>query len=298
VRRPPSIFLVALLGGAVSACEALSGLDSINEANCAPYCGQDASGPDASLETGRLDAATEPDGTRDAALADTSSMADEAAVDSSAPDEGMPEATADSGADARDGGMDSGPDAPVSADAGPCGTVFFTDGFDSNAQGWTLDTSWSIAPTCASPPTPGKGNPDPTVDHTTGAAGGGVVGAYVCGNNPKQIVSAMYATSPAVDVASAPAVWLTFYRWLNSDEGSYMTSTVDVWDGAGWVNLYSNPASTVVTDAAWTRESFDLTAYENAALKVRFGYAVLSASVYAMSCWNVDDVMLSTVACP
>jgi len=108
----------------------------------------------------------------------------------------------------------------------------------------------------------------------------------------------VYATSPAVDVSSAPALFLTFYRWLNSDESTYMTSTVDVWSGSAWVNLYENPASPVVTDAAWTRESFDVTAYKNAAFKVRFGYAILSTGVYQVSCWNVDDVTLSTVACP
>jgi hypothetical protein len=217
------------------------------------------------------------------------SAPDALALDGGTPDAGPPDAPAESGVPV-----------PEAGDGGPCGTVFLGDTFGGNTLGWTLDSSWSIADTCASPPAPKKGNPDPTVDHTTGAAGG-VMGAYVCGNNPTGATTpARYATSPAVDVASAPSVFLTFYRWLNSDAQTYMTSTVDVFDGTSWVNVYTNPSGSgvVVTDGAWTRESYDVTAYRNAAFKVRFGYAIVGAGVYAMSCWNVDDLTLSTLACP
>jgi hypothetical protein len=60
--------------------------------------------------------------------------------------------------------------------------------------------------------------------------------------------------------------------------------------------VYTNP-STLVTDAAWTKQQFDVTAQRNAAFQVRFGFAAVSASVYAMSCWNVDDVTLSSGPC-
>jgi hypothetical protein len=286
------------VAGAISACEGLSGLDDITETACAPNCGSDASGPgepsEGAAESAVLDRSDAPESNRpDAGQPDASTPR---------PDSSMQEAAQESGMVEESGMPEAGmPDAPVDSgvpgmDAGPCGTVYFQEHFDDNSQGWNLGTSWGIEPTCANPPTPTKGNPDPTVDHTTGTAGG-VAGAYPCGNNPKQVVSALYATSPAVDVSSAPALFLTFYRWLNSDESTYMTSTVDVWSGSAWVNLYSNPAS-VVTDAAWTLQSFDVTAYKNAAFKVRFGYSILTTGVYQMSCWNVDDVVLSTVACP
>jgi hypothetical protein len=123
----------------------------------------------------------------------------------------------------------------------------------------------------------------------------------VCGNNPTGSTSPFtYATSPSVDVSTAPALILTFYRWLNTDSAGWMTSTVDVFDGSSWVNLYSNPTGSagIVTDSAWMKVSYDVTAHKNAAFRVRFGYAIVDAGVYAMSCWNVDDVMLSSVACP
>jgi hypothetical protein len=101
-----------------------------------------------------------------------------------------------------------------------------------------------------------------------------------------------------VDVSSAPTLTLTFYRWLNSDESAYMTSTVEVFDGASWVSIYANPGSALVTDGAWTKEAYDVTPYKGSAFQVRFGYAILSATVYSMSGWNVDDVTLSTASCP
>jgi hypothetical protein len=59
--------------------------------------------------------------------------------------------------------------------------------------------------------------------------------------------------------------------------------------------FYTNPASGLVTDAAWTKEEYDVTPYKGAgaAFRVRFGYAILSASAYSMSGWNVDDVTVS-----
>jgi hypothetical protein len=290
--------LLAALGGAESACASIAGLDGIVENACAPSCGTEEAGQQG------------PDGAGPEVSVDASIVAQESGLaevngDSAsseelqAPDGGEPESSlSEGGLDAQgaDGGVAPTDAAP--ADAGPCGTVFFNDSFNDNAHSWTLDSSWSIAPTCSAPPAPAKGNPDPTVDHTTGAAGG-VAGAYACGNNPTgSTAPAVYATSPTVNTSAAGTLFLTFYRWLNSDRSGYMTSTVDVYDGTRWVNLYSNPSTAIVSDSAWTRESYDVTMYKNASFRVRFGYAIVGASVYAMSCWNVDDVSISTVACP
>ncbi|HTQ45087.1 MAG TPA: hypothetical protein VMI75_20145, partial [Polyangiaceae bacterium] len=228
-----------------------------------------------------------------------------AAVDRRSPEDAPPTEdgpSADSGAvtdSASDTDAGALSDAAADAGDGSCGTVYLSENFGGTAPGWTFDATWAVATTCATPPAPQKGHPDPTVDHTTGAAGG-VAGAYVCGNNPTGTTSPFaYATSPAVDVSAAPAVILTFYRWLNTDSAGWMTSTVDVFDGSTWVNVYSNPngSAGIVTDSAWTRVTFDVTAHKNAAFRVRFGYSILDGGVYAMSCWNVDDVMLSSVAC-
>ena len=126
------------------------------------------------------------------------------------------------------------------------------------------------------------------------------MGAYLCGNNPTgQTIAYLYATSPAVDVSGAAALKLGFWRWLNTDASGWMASTVDVYNGTAWVNVYTNPAGTgdLVTDSAWTYEEMDVTAQKNAAFKVRFGFSVLNANVYAMSAWNVDDVSVFAPSC-
>lgn len=273
----------------LAACAALSGLDQITESACAPDC-TDASDP-------------APEAAADAPLSEASLPA----LVEASPDVPSPQADTDTGTGTDpDAGTDADADAQAAAeaapdaDAGTCGTVYLSENFDSPAPTWTLDPTWSIATTCANPPAPQKGNPDPTVDHTTGTPGG-IVGAYVCGNNPAgQTTPFAYATSPAIDVSAAPSLILSFYRWLNTDSAGWMTSTVDVFDGSSWVNVYSNAtgSSGIVTDSAWTRITYDVTAHKNAAFRVRFGYAVVDAGVYAMSCWNVDDVMLSSAACP
>jgi hypothetical protein len=294
----------------MGACAALSGLDQIGESSCAPLCGDEA-GLDANVApvdgSRSLEAAPAPDGATAPADAPEGSLgdggADSRAVTPDGNGDGSVEAAeGDSPSDGSSWAVDGREDGPGVADASPpsdsgCGTVYLRDPFTSASSGWTLDTSWSVASTCAQPPAPQKGNPDPTVDHTTGAAGG-VLAAYACGNNPADEASAFrYATSAAVDVSAAPAVFVTFYRWLNSDESTYMVSTVDVFDGTQWVNMYSS-STTLVTDAAWTKEQYDVTAQKNTALRVRFGYEVLGTKAYAMSCWNVDDLTVSSAACP
>jgi hypothetical protein len=309
---------VAVLASTLGACAMLTGLDQIQEVACAVGCA-DAAGDgfswtvDGSVDSGDSDGGGHP--WSDAPSTPEASEDDEASApepSDDASDDGEPDAlaTADAGDAAHDAGIDGPKDAAEDAPkdaaddapgdaSGPCGTVYFHDGFADNSHGWTLDSSWSIAPACASPPAPQKGNPDPTADHT-GTAGSGLAGAYVCGNNPAGQTSAFhYATSAAVDVSAAPALTLTFYRWLNTDSATYMTSTVDVYDGTQWVNLYTNPGgSTLVTDSAWTKVEYDVTAQKNAAFRVRFGYSITSTSVYQMSCWNVDDVTLSSASCP
>jgi hypothetical protein len=306
-------------GCEASADDALAGDDTAADTQLAP----DTSGP----RDGQGDQATDASSPEDAG---ETGNTQEAAVDvwlpaeaeaDSSPGDALPTDTggadhqdAQTPGDAADCGSPDDPDhcgscetrcgtcAGVrSCSGGVCagGTVYFYEPFTGGAPQWKLDSTWTATTECASPPTPDKGYPDPTTDHTSGTAGGGVVGAYVCGNNPRATTTtALYATSPAVDVSAAPTLVLTFYRWLNSDNTMYMTSTVDVFDGSAWQNVYQNPSSALVTDKAWTKEEYDVSPYENAHFRVRFGYSIVSSSVYAMSCWNVDDVTLSTSSCP
>lgn len=292
-----------ICASSLAACAALTGLDQIREDACVPDLCPDAGNDSeaaASQESGSEASPWEAATVADVGSGDDAESSEGESADVGAGEGASAEAGVDAGVDADAGAdADAGPIVDASPDAS-CGTVYLSESFDGDAGGWSLDDTWSVAPTCDDPPAPQKGNPDPTVDHTTGASGG-VAGAYVCGNNPSGTTSAFrYATSPAVDTSSASTLELRFYRWLNSDADGWMSSTVDVYDGSAWVNVYTNPsgAGNIVADSAWTLVEYDVTAQKNAAFRVRFGYEVTDSGVYSMSCWNVDDVMVSTAACP
>ena len=103
--------------------------------------------------------------------------------------------------------------------------------------------------------------------------------------------------SPAIDLSDAPgSVQLSYWRWLN---GNGMTGGakhfVEVYNGLAWVTIWST--ANLITDSAWTRVEFDVTAYKNAAFKVRFGYNMFMKGATVMSGWNIDDVRLSSSSC-
>jgi hypothetical protein len=306
--RLRATFLVACTG-ALSACAALSGLDQITESICAPNGCADASVAPVDASLAPVDAPPVP-ATDDADPPPDVTVEPVDRDQAAGPDvETAFDGSADAGSDVTSVSPgDAATDAPLSADAGAgtdasdagCGpTVYFQDSFASNANGWTLDTDWAIAAECATPPAPQKGNPDPAADHT-GTSGSGALAAFLCGNNPTGVTTPfLYATSPVLDVSGAVTLELAFWRWLNTDASGWMASTVDVYDGSAWVNVYTNPsgAGNLVTDAAWTPQAIDVIAQKNAAFQVRFGYSIANAEVYAMSAWNVDDVSIAGTTC-
>ena len=49
----------------------------------------------------------------------------------------------------------------------------------------------------------------------------------------------------------------------------------------------------------WNYQQFNVTAYANPAMKVRFGFMVGSAAgLYTIGSWNVDDVLVASLPCP
>jgi hypothetical protein len=93
------------------------------------------------------------------------------------------------------------------------------------------------------------------------------------------------------------ALQLSFQRWLNSDYTPFMQNRVEIYNGSAWVTIWQTGGSPPVFDSAWTPQSFDITAYQSAALRVRFGYNIGSSGVFTVSSWNLDDVHI-TAAVP
>ncbi|WP_438018328.1 hypothetical protein WMF18_04270 [Sorangium sp. So ce315] len=176
-------------------------------------------------------------------------------------------------------------------------TVYFRDTFESNAAGWELGPTWQIgAATASSGQT--YGHPDPALDHTA-TSDNGVAGVVIGGNAPSGVHPYFYLTSPVIDADVEGGVYLTFWRFLNSDESPHMTNRVEVYNGVRWEVVYESGAYPGVRDAAWTKIRYDLTPYKSANLRIRFGYAVgRDAFVDTVSGWNIDDVEIANAACP
>jgi hypothetical protein len=180
--------------------------------------------------------------------------------------------------------------------AGP--QVFFSDDFDDASKGWTLGPEWQIGKATVSHGQSPGFYPDPGVDHTMDAANG-VAGVEIGGNASTMVHASYYLTSPAIDTTTATgSVYLTFYRWLNSDVSPFMVSTVEASaDGVAWTVVWTT-AAVATTDMAWTFQSFDVTAYKSATTHVRFGFSVGNAMVFTVSSWNLDDVKVQSLPCP
>lgn len=158
----------------------------------------------------------------------------------------------------------------------------FTEAFANNSAGWTMDAGWAIGPAIA-------GGGDPGVDNTP-TADNGISGYVIGGTTGTAIFTARYLTSPVIDTNVAGNVSLEFYRWLNADYPPFMDSTIEVWNGSAWIQIFAVPSSTPYSESAWTRVQYDVTAYKNAAFRVRFGVAVTSTSAFDRGSWNIDDL--------
>ena len=175
----------------------------------------------------------------------------------------------------------------------PPGSILFSEDFSDNSAGWILDTQWQIGPT-ASSAGQNFGNPDPAVDHST-TADNGVAGVVIGGNAATNIHPFYYITSPPINSAGvAGNLQLDYYRWLNSDYTPYMQNQVQVYDGTTWITIWQSGASPGIQDASWTFQSFDITAFKNPSMKIRFGFDIGSGGVFTVSSWNIDDVVVYT----
>lgn len=178
-------------------------------------------------------------------------------------------------------------------------TVFSED-FSDNSAGWTLGPTWQIGPATASPPGSAGSFADPGTD-TTPTADNGVAGVVIGGFAPVSLHDFYWLESPAINgvlQTGETRLLLSFQRWLNSDYTPYMQNRLDVYNGSAWVNIWATGGSPAVFDSAWTPQSFDITSFQSAAMRVRVGYNIGSSGVYTVSSWNLDDVHVAAVPEP
>ena len=127
----------------------------------------------------------------------------------------------------------------------------------------------------------------------------GIAGVALGGNVEIIVHPYEYITSPIINTDVPGGVYLTFWRFLNSDPTPNMANRVEAYNGRTWVVLFESGGAPGVHDAVWTKFSYDLTPYKNANLQVRFGYTVETVTgTRKVSGWNLDDVEITNAVCP
>jgi hypothetical protein len=170
--------------------------------------------------------------------------------------------------------------------------TYFTETFSNNSQGWTLGTEWAIGATSAG--TCG----DPPADHTQATADNGVGGVVLGGCYlASPLHPYYYLTSPIINTSAVPTVYLEFYRWLQSDYTPYVNNVIEVYNGSTWVQIWQSGPFPGIQDTAWVKQSFNITAYKNASMRVRFGHTVSSGAAFSDAGWNIDDLTITNAAC-
>jgi Dictyostelium (slime mold) repeat len=170
------------------------------------------------------------------------------------------------------------------------GVTLFSEDFSDNSAGWTLDTEWQIGPAVAGC----TSGADPATDATSGTSDNGIAGMVIGGCYSTSQHSYYYLTSPVINAGSAPALFVSFMRWLNSDYTSYVNNTVEVYNGSTWVQVWQSGPSPGVHDTSWTPSMYDVSSYKNANFRVRFGMMTGPSGVISYGGWNVDDVKVAT----
>jgi hypothetical protein len=174
------------------------------------------------------------------------------------------------------------------------GTGAFYERFDNNSAGWTTDGAWEINPALAGDPTLFFGDADPGVDGNQNFAGG--IAGVVIGlpTDDSALVPFEYLTSPVIDTTDLTNPTLSFDRFLGSDYLPYMQSTIEVFDGAVWQEIFEHGSavSSGLYDTDWSNQVIDLTPFSNANLQVRWGWTIGNLSVFNVASWNVDNVCI------
>jgi hypothetical protein len=177
--------------------------------------------------------------------------------------------------------------------------TYFTETFaNGGASGWTKGPEWQIGHAMAS--FGGQDGDDPGFDKTgEGWVAGVEIGGLANVDPIDPTHPLYYLTSPPFDDDKAGSMYLTFYRWLNTDYQPYMRDTVEVSNDNGetWHVVWENPFDIPINDAQWTFQAVDISAYKGKASRVRFGFAIGSVGVYSEASWNIDLVKIQNAPC-
>jgi hypothetical protein len=178
-------------------------------------------------------------------------------------------------------------------------STYFAETFAAGAAGWTLGTEWQVGHAQMS--FGGQDGDDPGFDRSgEGQVAGVALGGFAKVAFPDPTHGLYYLTSPAFSTNFAGAVYLTFYRWLNTDYQPYMRDTIEVSSdgGSSWQVIWENPVMIPINDDAWTFQSLDISTWKGVATRVRWGFSIGLPGVYDEGSWNLDSIKVQNAPCP
>jgi hypothetical protein len=189
---------------------------------------------------------------------------------------------------ADDGGSPpSGGDSNVATVSISIGGAIYAASMDSD-PGWSASGEWQWGE-----PTGQGGLSNGYPDPASGYTGLNVYGINLSGDYNTAVGGPYYLSTQAIDCSEYRDVHLRFYRWLNSDYQPYVYATVEVSsNGSTWAPAWDNDGPPAVTDDSWQFVGYDISsiADNQPTVYIRWGHRVASASAYAYSGWNIDDV--------
>ncbi len=174
-------------------------------------------------------------------------------------------------------------------------TVIFQDDFEGSSLNWTIsggEWEWGAPQGLGGT---NHGNPDPTSAHS----GTNVIGTDLSDDGDYSSNANCSITSPAIDCSGYYGVTLSFYRWLNVEDGYYDTAKIEVSnDGNSWVTIWRNPigssqSTNPTTDNSWVYQEFDISSVADNQPTVFIRFALFSDGSWQFSGWNIDDVVLT-----
>jgi len=158
--------------------------------------------------------------------------------------------------------------------------------------GWSTQGAWAFG----QPTGGGSHDRDPLSGHT----GSNVYGYNLSGDYTNSM-PARYLTTSAIDCGDLVEVELSFWKWLGVERFDNATVEIST-DGSNWTQLWHNPSGQNVSDTAWSRMVFDISALADRqpTVFVRWGMGPTDGGVTYPG-WNIDDVEFRAVVitpCP
>lgn len=189
-------------------------------------------------------------------------------------------------------GTASGPDGPFAFQTATIPGLYWKDGFETGAAGWSLEGEWEVGTPAGLGGSSGPPDPAEAYNNTSllghDLSGQGSFG----GDYEASIVES--AESPHLDATTWSNTKLLFYRRLASGAGD--EASLWLWAGPGR-NLYSS-AGALVQDGSFQVQSFDIGPLVDGRPSIWIEFRQESDGAGQYSGWNVDDVIFKDGTLP